>query len=102
MVPALLIKAKNAAVTLPQIYTPQLAAALVRKLTSGSSKKSQDGKASAPTLPTLHTLKVGEPGERYTPPAPADGATGGVAAAQFAAAQPVPATQLDRRIKPIE
>lgn len=96
--------ARHAALTLPQVYAPQTASKVVRAVTGGSSKN----KAQGPSETTGHTPKVGfgttigEPGNRYEPPAPSNGRTDGVVAAQFAAAQPVPNTPLDRDIKDVE
>lgn len=85
---------KNKAITYTQISRPGLAAALVRKLTSKSSSGhgGQHGasQAAAPAAYLGRATHLGEPGERYQPPRPNNGRTGGIAVAQAAAAPAAP------------
>ncbi|MGJ4049844.1 hypothetical protein [Corynebacterium macclintockiae] len=94
----LIAKAKNSALTFPQVFTPGLAGAVIRYLTGGKDS-AQSAAAHKNSVHRSPALKIGDPGERYTPELPNDGRTSGIKAAQRAAAQPVPATQLDRNVK---
>ena len=95
----LIARVKNSAMTFPQVHAPGLAGALVRSLTSGGSK-------SGPGSEAFHTnavyrspaFSIGQAGERYAPEYPTNGRTNGIAAAQAAAARPVPVIQLNRNI----
>ncbi|RAV32977.1 hypothetical protein [Corynebacterium heidelbergense] len=89
MLTSLTTRAKNAAITFPQVYTPAVAAKIVRSLTSGGSSSARAGQPAAGGLGARHHygVTIGNPGSRYAPKIPANGRTSGIAYAQAAAAQ---------------
>ncbi|RAV34057.1 hypothetical protein [Corynebacterium heidelbergense] len=89
MLTSLTTRAKNAAITFPQVYTPTVAARIVRSLTSGGSQSAKVGQPTSGGLGARHHygVTIGNPGPRYAPKAPANGRTSGIAYAQAAAAQ---------------
>lgn len=107
---SILNRARHAALTLPQIHTPRVAAAMVRAVTSsGSSSKGKsrgdatsDSPSSRPRAAQVRVatgMSVGDPGERYVPEVPNTGRKSGIVAAQHAAAPGDAAVALSAQLR---
>ena len=104
---SILDRARNAALTLPQVHSPKVAAAVVRAVTSSGSSSRGDGTSHSPSsrsrrgarVRVATGMSVGSPGERYVPEAANTGRTSGIVAAQHAAAPGAAAVALGAEVR---
>ena len=108
---SILDRARHAALTLPQVHTPKVAAAVVRAVTSsgsgGSGSSGGDATSHSPSsrsrgaarVRVATGMSVGSPGERYVPETANTGRTSGIVAAQHTAAPGAAAVALGAEVR---